>query len=168
MDIAAVGEHVARAADFEAAVGEHYPSLVRRLALVIGDPEEARDVAQAACLQAYRAWPRFDGRDVRAWLYTIGLRLAFNELRRRARHVALPWAAAPTAWQPEVESDLWAALRRLEPKPRTALILHIVDGFSHAEVGEILGVPTGTAASWISRTKARLRVELEWEDRNDG
>lgn len=168
MDIAAVAEPVARTVDFEAAVGEHYPSLVRRLALVIGDPEEARDIAQAACLQAYRAWSRFDGRDVRAWLYTIGLRLAFNELRRRARHAVLPWAAEPVAWQPEIEADLWTALRRLEPKPRAALILHIVDGFSHAEIGEMLGVPTGTAASWISRTKARLRVELDQEDRTDG
>ena len=168
MDIAAVAGRVPRTADFETAIAEHYPSLVRRLAMVIGDPEEARDIAQTACMQAYRAWPRFDGSDVRAWLYTIGLRLAFNELRRRARHAVLPWAAEPIAWQPEIEADLWTALRRLEPKPRTALILHIVDGFSHAEVGEILGVPTGTAASWISRTKARLRVELDQEDRTDG
>jgi RNA polymerase sigma-70 factor (ECF subfamily) len=168
MDVAAMAERVARTADFEAAVGEYYPSLVRRLSLVIGDPEEARDVAQTACLQAYRAWPRFDGRDVRAWLYTIGLRLAFNELRRRARHAVLPSAPEPTTWQPEVESDLWTALRELEPQPRAALLLHIVDGFSHAEVGAILGVPTGTAASWISRTKARLRIELDHEERSDG
>jgi RNA polymerase sigma-70 factor (ECF subfamily) len=168
MDIAAVANHVSQTADFETAVAEHYPALVRRLALVIGDPEEARDIAQAACLRAYRGWSRFDGRDVRAWLYTIGLRLAFNELRRRGRRAVLPWASEPTVWQPEVEVDLWEALRRLEPKPRAALILHIVDGFSHTEVGNILGVPTGTAASWISRTKGRLRIELDQEDRTNG
>lgn len=168
MDIAAVADQASKTADFERIVAAHYPALVRRLALVLGDPDEARDLAQATCLQAFRAWPRFDGRDVRAWPYTIGLRLAFNELRRRARHVALPWAKEPAVWQPELEADLWEALRGLEPLPRAALILHIVDGFSHAEVGQILRVPTGTAASWISRTKARLRVELDQEDRTDG
>jgi RNA polymerase sigma-70 factor (ECF subfamily) len=56
-----------------------------KLALVVGDPQEAEDLVQETLMRAFRAWPRFDGRDVRAWLYTIGLRLAFNERRRRGR-----------------------------------------------------------------------------------
>jgi len=46
--------------------------------LVLGVREEAEDVAQDAYERAYRSWDGFDGRDPRAWLYTIGLRLAFN------------------------------------------------------------------------------------------
>lgn len=76
----------------------------------MGDPHEAEDLAQEALLRAFRAWPRFDGRDVRAWLYTIGLRLAFHEKRRRGRR----WRAVgrlppPPVRQPEVEGDLWSA-----------------------------------------------------------
>ena len=68
-----------------ASVGPHYPALVRRLTAIMRDRETALDLAQETYLRAYRAWDRFDGADERAWLYTIGLRLAFNERRRLLR-----------------------------------------------------------------------------------
>lgn len=117
-------------------------------------------MAQEAYLRAFRAWDRFDGADVRAWLYTIGLRLAFNELRRRRRWIfARPMAT--DSFQPSLEPDLWAAIGALEPRHRAALVLHVVDGDTRAEIGEMMGVPGGTVASWISRSKDRLRQELE-------
>lgn len=71
---------------FEDAVALHYPGLVRRLTVVVGgDVEAGRDLAQEAYVRAIRAWGRFDGTDVRAWLHTMGLRLAFNERDRRIR-----------------------------------------------------------------------------------
>jgi len=70
---------------FTATVGPHYPGLVRRLTAIVGDRESALDLAQEAYLRAYRAWDGFDGTDPRAWIYTIGLRLAFNERDRRRR-----------------------------------------------------------------------------------
>src|SRR5918996_5684644 len=80
---------------FAAAVGQHYPGLVRRLTAVVGDHESALDLAQDAYLRAYRAWDRFDGTDARAWLHTIGLRLAFNERDRRRRWRRLLGRRAP-------------------------------------------------------------------------
>ena len=73
---------------FEAAVRPHYANLVRRLVLVLGNEHDAEDIAQDAYLKAFQAWRRFDGSDVRAWLYTIALRLAFNHLRGRRRWLA--------------------------------------------------------------------------------
>jgi RNA polymerase sigma-70 factor (ECF subfamily) len=64
---------------FTDAVEPHYAGLVRRLTVVVGDLHAGQDLAQETYLRAYRAWDRFDGRDIRGWLYTIGLRLAFNE-----------------------------------------------------------------------------------------
>jgi RNA polymerase sigma-70 factor (ECF subfamily) len=149
-------------ATFEAAVAPHYPALLQRLTLVLRDPHAAEDAAQEAYLRAYRAWARFDGADVRAWLYTIGLRVAFNELRRRRRWSLLQRPMAPSpAWQPATDPDLWAAVGTLEPRHRAALVLHVVDGYTQAEVGSMLGVPAGTVGSWISRDKALLRRDLE-------
>lgn len=93
-----------RAEEFADAVGPHYAGLVRRLTVVVADREAGRDLAQDAYLRAFRAWDRFDGQDARAWLHTIGLRLAFNERRRRGRFAALfgrraeqePWVDAST------------------------------------------------------------------------
>ncbi len=58
---------------FVAAVGPWYGPLVRRLTLVLSDASDAEDAAQEAYLRAFRAWSRFDGRDVRR---TLSRRLA--------------------------------------------------------------------------------------------
>jgi RNA polymerase sigma-70 factor, ECF subfamily len=145
---------------FEVAVRPHYANLVRRLVLVLGDERDAEDIAQDAYLKAYRSWGRFDGTDVRAWLYTIGLRLAFNHLRGRRRWLAAIGRIEPKPWSDPSDPDLWAALRTLDSRTRSALLLNVVDGYTQAEVARILSVPEGTVASWISRGRATLRREL--------
>ena len=145
---------------FETAVRPHYASLVRRLVLVLGDENDAQDVAQDAYLKAFRSWARFDGVDVRAWLYTIGLRLAFNQLRRRHRWLAALQRVEPRPWRDPSDPDLWAAIRGLDARTRSALLLSVVDGYTHAEIARMLSVPEGTVSSWISRGRATLRNEL--------
>ena len=146
---------------FEAAVRPHYAPLIRRLVLVLGDPHDAEDVAQDAYLSAFRSWDRFDGTDVRAWLYTIGLRLAFNHRRGRRRWLAAIGRVEPRPWTDPSDPDLWAALAGLDQSTRSALLLNILDGYTQAEIAGMLGAPEGTVASWISRGRAALRRELD-------
>jgi RNA polymerase sigma-70 factor, ECF subfamily len=147
------------AAPFEAVVAPHYDGLVRRLAFIVGDAEEAKDLAQSAYLKALEAWPRFDGSDPRGWLYTIGINLAISELRRRR----LWWRRRPSTepiWALRVDPDLWQAIGELDAPQRAALLLNVMDGYTQAEIGDLLHVPPGTVASWLSRTKAQLRQRL--------
>ncbi len=146
---------------FEAAVRPHYAPLIRRLVLVVGNEGDAEDIAQDAYLRAYRSWDRFDGTDVRAWLYTIGIRLAFNHLRGRRRWLAAIGRIEPRPWRDPSDPDLWAALAALEPRTRAALLLSALDGYTQAEIGSMLAVPEGTVASWLSRGRATLRWELD-------
>lgn len=141
------------------AVGTHYGSLVRRLTAVVRDPSEAEDLAQEAYLRAYRSWHRFDGTDARAWLYTIGLRLAFNERRRRGRWPLMGRAAGTEGFRAR-DVDLHAALRGLRPEHRAALILNVVDGYTRGEIAAMLDVPPGTVGSWLARAKSHLREVL--------
>ena len=152
----------AAVADVEAELVALYPALARRLTMVLRDPVEAEDVAQAAFARAFEQVGRFKGGDLRAWFYTIGLRLAFNELRRRKRGVASASAeaAAEPAWALRTDPDLWSALAELEPQHRAALLLSALEGYTHDEIGRMLGVPAGTVSSWLSRTKVHLRVVL--------
>lgn len=145
--------------DLEAELVAAYPFLVRRLTLVLRDGDEAQDVAQAAFARALERRRLFRGGDARGWLYTIGLRLAFNELRRRRRLVTLSDESVPT-WAMRSEPDLWLALAQLDPRQRAALVLSTLDGFTHKEIAETLGVRTGTVSSWLSRSKERLRDVL--------
>ena len=150
-----------RSEEFADTVGPHYAGLVRRLTIVVADREAGRDLAQDAYLNAFRAWDRFDGRDARAWLHTIGLRLAFNERRRRGRFTALfGRRTEQEPWVDAVDPELGDALQDLRPEQRAALLLSAVDGYTQAEIGVMLGVPAGTVASWLSRTKAQLRKAL--------
>ena len=145
--------------DLDAELVAAYPLLARRLTVVLHDPDEAQDVAQSAFARALERRHRFRDGDVRARLYTIGIRLALNELRRRRRLVALSDVDEPD-WAMASEPDLWLALAQLQPPQRAALVLATLDGYTHAEIASILGVREGTVSSWISRSKDRLRAVL--------
>ena len=132
--------------------------------LVLGNPHDAEDVAQDAYVKAFQAWERFDGTDVRAWLYTIGLRLAFNQLRGRKRWLAAIGRVDTRPWTDPSDPDLWAAIRGLDVRTRSALLLHVIDGYTHAEIATMLDAPEGTVASWLSRGRAALRLELSRDD----
>lgn len=151
--------------NFTSAVDRHYTGLVQRLTLVLHDAEEAKDVAQDAYLRAFQAWDRFDGTDARAWLHTIGLRLAFNRLRRR--RLGDRWLRkqppAPRWVLPE-RLDLWAGLAELRPQQRAALLLNVVDGYTQGEIARMLGSPEGTVATWVAEAKRRLREILGGEE----
>lgn len=145
--------------DLDAELVAAYPLLARRLTLVLHDADEAQDIAQAAFARALERRHQFHGGDARAWLYTIGLRLALNEVRRRSRLVPLDGADEP-GWAMQSEPDLWLALAQLEPQQRAALVLATLDGYTHAEIATMLGVREGTVSSWLSRSKERLRAIL--------
>jgi RNA polymerase sigma-70 factor, ECF subfamily len=146
---------------FEAAMAPLYPALVRRLVLVLGVREDAEDVAQAAYERAFRAWRAFDGRDPRAWLYTIALRLAFNELKRRRRWAGILDRAPRQAWNDKVDPDLWSALKDMDPRARATLLLNALDGYTLAEIAAMLDEPEGTVSSRLSRSRATLRATLD-------
>ncbi|MDQ2674361.1 MAG: RNA polymerase sigma factor [Chloroflexota bacterium] len=146
---------------FETAVAPHYAGLVRRLTAVVRDPEAGQDLAQDAYMRAFRAWHRFDGTDARAWLHTIGLRLAFNERDRRRRWERLVASSPrPEPWVAPLDRGIHDALGLLRPEQRAALLLNAVDGYTQAEIAAMLDVPPGTVASWLARAKAELREAL--------
>ena len=150
----------AGAESFQAATVPLYDGIVRRLTLVLGDTNEAEDIAQDTYLRAFNGWDRFDGRDVRAWLYTIALRLAFNQLRRRRRWLAIAQRVQPAPWSDPADPDLWNALQKLDAKIRAALFMNVLDGYTQTEIAQMFGVAEGTVASWLSRARGSLREEL--------
>ncbi len=151
-------------ADFEACVAVRYPRLLARLNLMVRDPEEARDLAQVTLTRAWQAWDTIRRDDLGGWLEVVGSRLALNEIRRRRRH---PWSRLDGHEVPSettVDPDLWEALGALRREERVALVLNVLGGYTHAEIGEQLGVPGGTVASWLSRGKQHLRDRLRTKE----
>jgi RNA polymerase sigma-70 factor (ECF subfamily) len=153
------------AESLDAAFRAHQAWLVRRLALVVGDAEEAHDLAQQTFVRAAEHWPLPPGQDVARWLAVVGVRLALNERRRRRRWGFLAIRETDASWALDVNPDLWRGLQALDPRTRAALVLTVLDGFTQDEVATILGVPRGTVASWLSRARDRLRTTFEESNR---
>ena len=139
----------------------HQPRLVRRLALVVGDAEEAKDLAQRTFVRAAERWPLPPEQDVASWLSVVGLRLALNERRRRRVWGFASVKETDAIWAIEVDPDLWHALGTLDRRIRAALVLTVLDGYTQEEVAAALGVARGTVASWRSRARDRLQPILE-------
>lgn len=146
--------------ELDSAFRAHRDWLVRRLALIVGDAEEAHDLAQETFVRLTEHWPLPDSSEPARWLSTVGVRLAIDERRRRRRWGFLDLRDEDATWAISVDPDLWRALRRLDRRTRAAIVLTTLDGYSQDEVAAMLDAPRGTVASWISRGHERLRAAL--------
>jgi RNA polymerase sigma-70 factor (ECF subfamily) len=139
-------------------------AVVRRIA---GDDDLAQDYAQEAWIRAIRALPTFRG-DARfsTWLHRIAVNAALQALRRAdtrgRREAPMPEAVpvGPKARDALLQDRLEAALDRLPNGMRQVLILHDVEGYTHEEIGEVLGVASGTSKSQLFKARAKMRTLL--------
>lgn len=131
--------------------------------------EDAEDAVQEGFLHAYRALDRFDpALAFGAWLYRIVANAALDLVRRRkVRHadrlpetVALPLPVRDAAEAAELRRRLEEGLAQLSERQRSVIVLHDVEGFKHSEIGELLGIPEGTARSDLHHARAALRRAL--------
>ncbi len=141
-----------------------------------GSAADAEDLVQDTLLKAYRAFDRFDGRHLRAWLLTIMRNHHRNQLRKRRPDLLddevaqrLPGRGQDArrdgvdeqAFHHDLDPVVREALRSLSPKHRSVLALVDLDGLSYREAAELLGVPVGTVMSRLHRARSKVRSRLE-------
>lgn len=147
---------------------QEIPHLRRYAMSLARQRDEADDLVQECLVKALGAADKFQpGTNLRAWLFTI-LRNAFiNKTRDRARAMALSDGMArlygmssPPAQHASIElRETSDAIDRLPPSQRQALILVVHDGCSYQKAASIMGTPTGTVRSRLSRAREALRAE---------
>ena len=126
--------------------------------------DDAEDAVQEGFLHAFRAMARFRPEQAfGAWLHRIVANAALDISRRRKVRDAdeLPETLASPHKDP-AESDelrvrLDAALSTLGERQRAVIVLHDVEGYKHAEIGSLLGIPEGTARSDLHHARTHLR-----------
>ncbi len=156
--------------DFEAAALPHLNDLYRTARRVLMDPTEAEDLVQEAFLQAWKSFHRFElGTNCRAWLFKILFHVIQHHRRKMARfgtgfddETIIENTLAYQAPVPEElrDEDFIAAMDKLPPAYREAVLLVDVEEFAYREVAEMVGIPVGTVMSRLSRGRALLRKEL--------
>jgi len=148
----------------------HALGLTRLAFLMLGDRQTAEDVVQEAFCGLYRAWDRLPDH-ARALGYVRssvlnGSRSALRRSRRVPRAVAAPAAAASaedTVLAGERQRETVAALRRLPPRQREAVVLRYFADLPEQETAEAMGVSRGTVKSTTSRALAALARMLQEE-----
>jgi DNA-directed RNA polymerase specialized sigma24 family protein len=137
------------------------PRVLGLLTVVAGDADVAREATAEAFTRALERWDRVGAMEApAAWTYRVGV----NLLRRRMRRVAferglLPDPPTPPA-PPAIDSALWAAVRALPPRQRTAIGLRYVCDLPVDEVAAVMGVATGTVSATLTAARRRLAVDL--------
>ncbi|MBD0330555.1 MAG: sigma-70 family RNA polymerase sigma factor [Thermoleophilia bacterium] len=123
----------------------------------------ADEVAQEAWVRAMGAMSRFDERrPFRPWVMRIAANRAIDVLRDESRLVSLDGRVEQAAEESQgSDDDLLDAVRGLGTERRLVVVLHYWLGMEVKEVGELLGIPAGTAASRLSRALEELRHRLE-------
>jgi RNA polymerase sigma-70 factor (ECF subfamily) len=156
--------------EFEAAALPWLPEIYRTAIGLLGNRDEAEDLAQDVFLQAWKSFHRFEkGTNIRAWLHKI--------LVHRAHHFRRKLFQLNRFGNKDVESEdipvevqvpdhlsnrqVVDALTQVPAPFRETIVLADVREFSYQEIAGMLGIPIGTVMSRLSRGRKLLRGALE-------
>ncbi len=160
---------------WEHVVRRHQEAVFRLAYLLVGDADDAEDVAQETFIRAFGALDRFDtSRPLRPWLLRIATNLARNRRRAIGRYLAAArrmLLATPEAveniegqssqnWEAQT---LWQAVRRLNSVDQQIIYLRYFLDLSEAEMATTLNIASGTVKSRLHRAMQRLRSVVERE-----
>lgn len=150
---------------FQNLLDAHGREVHRFLVATVG-ASDADDVYQETWIAALRAYPRLrDASNLRSWVFTVAHRKAIDQIRSRRRQpvavAAVPEAAAATPGPDPLEDDLWALVRELAPKQRTAIALRFVSDAGYPEIAEVMGTSEQAARRSVHEGLKRLRLEYD-------
>ena len=168
---------------FEELVDHYQHRLVGILHHLLGNADEAEDLAQEVFLRVYRTRKRYHPQaKFSTWLFTIANNLALNTLRSRHRKPTVPLptqesgplgprpaeqlvadVAPPPGHrlaQQELATVIRQALTGLNERQRMAVVLNKYEDMNYAEIAEVMGLTTKAVKSLLSRARCRLRDDL--------
>jgi RNA polymerase sigma-70 factor (ECF subfamily) len=169
---------------FEELVERYQHRLVAVMHHLVGNSEEAEDLAQEAFLRVYRARHKYHPRSkFSTWLFTIANNLALNSLRTRQRKPVVPLMvhdSGPLGPRPaeqmvrdtgtgpmqkvqkkELADVIRQALEGLNERQRMAVVLNKFEDMNYAEIAEVMNLTTKAVKSLLSRARMNLRTALQ-------
>lgn len=159
--------------EFDEAMRLHEREIMRFIARMAGDREDALDLFQETWVRAYRAYPSLDcGDGLRPWLFRIASNLCRNRIRdraRRSRVIAENGASTDRAIgrshargaSPDGVIDLRRAIDALPGKQGQAFVMRKVIGMEYGEIGAALGCSEISARASVYQALKKLRKAAE-------
>jgi RNA polymerase sigma-70 factor (ECF subfamily) len=119
-----------------------------------GKPEDAQDILQDGFVKIYRNLSRFRGEgSFEGWMRRIFVNTAIEHYRKSVKM----YPVTETQENQVEDKDLTRLIQGLSPGYRTVFNLYVVEGYTHREIGEMLGISEGTSKSQLARAKAILQ-----------
>lgn len=159
---------------FETLVRRYQKAIFNMVYRLLGDYDEAAEVAQEVFLSAFKSIQQFRGDAVfSTWLYRIGFNHAST--RRKSlnsthqRHVPLDGTEviadgsadpAKSVEHKEIQQRVQQALDSLDPEDARIILLRDLQDISYEDVAEMLGIPVGTVKSRLHRARQALKATL--------
>jgi RNA polymerase sigma-70 factor (ECF subfamily) len=147
----------------------HAPRVYRLAFRLTGDADLAREFTQDTFVRAFSQLSRFRGdAALSTWLHRITVTVVSNAMRKvrrfRERETDLedvhPHGSEASGVDPVLRDRLHRAIDALPEIYRTTIIMHDIEGYTHTEIAEVLGVAEGTCKSRLSMARAQLRAAL--------
>lgn len=143
-----------------------YHDQVRRFLASLVHPDEVEDCVQEtflAALRTYRTLP--PGIRLRSWIMTIAHRKAIDTYRSRSRRPMLTNELPDTSEQdaPTPDPTLWAIVKTLPPKQRTALVHRFVLDLPYRDIARAMGSSQEAARQSVHEAIKKLRARKPWE-----
>ena len=162
--------------DITSAIERHSDTVARVCAVYFGRRPESDDAFQDTFLKYAQSDKEFaDEEHRKAWLISVATNVCKDMLKRSEAKTVLTdqfedsaspqWQQADPEWQPGVETDdradaLNAALQKLDEKYRMALYLKYYEGYTAAEIAEMMGIPENTVYTNLARGREKLKEVL--------
>ncbi len=148
---------------------QHVRRIYRVVFRLVGDPDQAEECTQDTFVKAFSQLDRFRGdSSLGTWLHAIAVSMGLSALRRRRRRFqreadlddAAHLSVTNGPGEPDLRDRLRQAIDALPEKLRVTVVLHDVEGFTHAEIAQMTGVPEGTCKTRLMGGRAKLREAL--------
>jgi len=154
----------AAAPDMTALYQDHGPALNAAARRLISDPDAAQDLVAETMAIAWQKLPTLDQNATRRWLLRVLHNRGIDAWRVSRRSDPLALTDAETAlatYLPDPQLlDLWAAVEKLAARRKRALLMRHIEGFSVAEIAEVLKISENSVKTHLRLALVDLRVSL--------
>ena len=151
-------------------VTKYRTKIFNTINVIVGDENDAWDLAQEAFLKAWRSIRRFQGGpSFYTWLYRITMNVTIDSLRRRGRRREVELDDAIPSFLPgpgvnferaEIREQVYAALAQLTPEHRAVIVLKEIEDMQCQEIADVLDLSLGTVLSRLFYGRKKLESIL--------
>ncbi|HSX31239.1 MAG TPA: sigma-70 family RNA polymerase sigma factor [Candidatus Saccharimonadales bacterium] len=154
---------------YEELVHLYHVGLIIHCEQLVGDRDDAEDIAQEAFIKAYQKLAKFNPKKARfsTWLYKIATNLAVDFLRAHKRRIVVEdielvaEATMPAHIEEDEKRELIEQVAQLQPPEfRRVIEAYFWEGKSYQEIADAERIPLNTVRSRLRRAKLQLKERL--------